>query len=374
MNIKIIFGTLIVATLFTVSCKDENSEKKDSTSELKSDSTIENINPDETHEQINYEEFYAHYAGTIGGVSAEADVFSRDSNIVLVYYSDGNGAQITLTGKIERNGNLALKTMESTEKTGENLSGTFTGKKINGTIRKQGKDTPVELSEDYSESVSFKVYHFEKTEEGKETSYSNTASFYLPNRQEIADSICKYFFDSVKSCADSPEEMLKADHSSFYAMYQESVAAEDFGNNWERNKSSDVVFNDNNLLCYAIHWDEYSGGAHGNYASNFFTFDLKTNKLLKIKDILNNPEDAYWSKRILEGIKAEKGITDEELEGEITEPVLPSDNFYLSRNGIGFYFNAYEIASYAFGASDVYIEFTPEVKSKIKPEILNHLK
>ena len=43
--------------------------------------------------------------------------------------------------------------------------------------------------------------------------------------------------------------------------------------------------------------------------------------------------------------------------GFFTDPVKPTDNFYITGEGIGFFYNQYDIAPYASGSIDVFIPF-----------------
>ena len=44
-----------------------------------------------------------------------------------------------------------------------------------------------------------------------------------------------------------------------------------------------------------------------------------------------------------------------------------NDNFYLMPNGIGFYYNPYEVAAYAVGTTDLFIPFS-EIQAFLQPE------
>jgi len=369
---KLLLAFVIPAILLTA-CKGKDGKDSDSVKLAGNDSSL-NISEITDTVGVSMDEFYAHYKGTLGEKSCEADIFSRDKSIVIVYYTDGSTGTMTLTGKVNAAGDLITESIASTVKSPTSFFGTFKDKKINGLIKESGKETTLTLAEDYTESMSFKAFHYTKEEKLDNSSYSNIYTFYMANNHAIADSICMHFFDNSKTCTASPNTMMKSEDDEFYALYKSSITEDGFGNEWMRNKTSDITFNDNNLLCYAIHWDEYSGGAHGNYASSFYVYDIKTNKRLFLKDILINPNDAFWSDKIFKSILDEKGITEEELRGEVEVPILPNENIYINKGGIGFLYNAYELGSYAFGSSYVYFSLTPEVEKRIKPEILKRLK
>jgi hypothetical protein len=118
-------------------------------------------------------------------------------------------------------------------------------------------------------------------------------------------------------------------------------------------EKSDVVMNENGFLTIEHHTWSYEGGAHGNYANGYTSFDLETGEELTLTDLVKPGYEQRWAALGAAEIKAamhvkpdapltEAGLFEDKL--EIT------DNWYLTPGGIGFCYNPYEIASYAQGA------------------------
>ncbi len=108
------------------------------------------------------------------------------------------------------------------------------------------------------------------------------------------------------------------------------------------------------------HYD-FTGGAHGNESMIYFVFDTKEKKKLELTDIF--PESSMKELSILIEQQIRKQYEIEEniplseylFEDHIT---APSKNFYLTEEGIGFYWNEYEIAPYSAGPVDVEISYS----------------
>lgn len=123
-------------------------------------------------------------------------------------------------------------------------------------------------------------------------------------------------------------------------------------------------------LVYKHFINEFRGGAHGTYATFFLNFDLKTRKLIKLNDIFQPGYEKPLTDLLLNHLMQKTGTASiEELQEKayllITE-MYPSDNFYMSKNGIVFYYNIYEIAPYSSGTTELTLSYD-EVKTLLKP-------
>ena len=77
------------------------------------------------------------------------------------------------------------------------------------------------------------------------------------------------------------------------------------------------------VLVYRVDYNEYTGGAHGNYLTTFLNLDLKTLCPLRLDDLF------------------------------AAEYQDPTENFCLGHEGITFHYNIYEIAPYVMGATEI---------------------
>ena len=123
----------------------------------------------------------------------------------------------------------------------------------------------------------------------------------------------------------------------------------------------------NNLFTYCSQFEEYTGGAHGIYMTYFLNIDLKTMTPIRLEDLFvedykEQVTDLLWNQLMMD----KQATTRKELEdmGYVTIGELePTDNFYLTENGISFFYNVYDIAPYAVGAIEITLPY----------EMLSHL-
>lgn len=115
------------------------------------------------------------------------------------------------------------------------------------------------------------------------------------------------------------------------------------------------------LLAYTLQTEEYTGGAHGMYATLFRNWDLRTLEPLTLADIFQGDYEeeltALLWKRLLEDLKVATREEAEEMGYGVTGDLTPTENFCLGREGITFYYNVYEIAPYATGPTDITLSY-----------------
>lgn len=121
------------------------------------------------------------------------------------------------------------------------------------------------------------------------------------------------------------------------------------------------------LLIYRIDYNEYTGGAHGIYSSTFLNMDLRTLSPIRLDDLfVSDYEEALTDLLWNQLMANNKVATHQELEDmgyATTGDLKPTENFYLSKEGITFYYNVYEIAPYVMGP----------VKITLPYEVMQHL-
>jgi hypothetical protein len=128
-----------------------------------------------------------------------------------------------------------------------------------------------------------------------------------------------------------------------------------------RSMEGSVQFYEKSLLVYKFYYDEYTGGAHGMRAATFLNIDLATKRPLTLDDIFTGEykdslTDLIWNQLMTDNdAKSHEEL--EEMGFGSTGEIVPTDNFYLDKDGITFYYNVYDIAPYAVGETKVTIPF-----------------
>ena len=147
----------------------------------------------------------------------------------------------------------------------------------------------------------------------------------------------------------------------------------DFPGAWYLKDSTAIVYNTADFLCVKNDMENYLGGAHGAYNTTYTNFDMKTGNVLYIKDIFKKGSDSKLSKMIEAAIrkqyevKANEKLTDA---GFFENKIYPNENFAITKDGIDFLFNHYEIAAYALGVIEVKFTYS-ELDGLLNKNMIN---
>ncbi len=199
---------------------------------------------------------------------------------------------------------------------------------------------------------------------------------------EVLKEILNNYF--IANCLDEtytdtdPHEAIKkyADlYTSEYRMDLEPMFLEDQKNNnredeavsfaswydYYQNIESNVQLYEGDLLVYKIQFNEFTGGAHGMERTSFLNIDLKEKRELLLEDIfIEDSSDALIQLLWQQLMTDNKVSTREDLElmgYGLTGDLIPSENFYLDRKGVAFYYNVYEIAPYSMGPVEIRLSY-----------------
>lgn len=142
---------------------------------------------------------------------------------------------------------------------------------------------------------------------------------------------------------------------------------------------SHVQLYQKNLLVYRTRYEEYTGGAHGIYTTTFLNLDLRTLKPIHLDDLFADGYEEALTDLLWNQLMADNRVaTREELENlgyGSTGDLAPTENFYIGRDGITFYYNVYDIAPYVMGATEISLPY--EIMSHLlddTPRILDSVK
>jgi hypothetical protein len=131
--------------------------------------------------------------------------------------------------------------------------------------------------------------------------------------------------------------------------------------NWDLYKLVHVVYNDNFLLSYYLESYAFTGGAHGLGAQDYTVINMKTGKVVLPTDIFvknYEPElTALLTKRLKKMENLQPGDKLSEKSEYFADEIPPNNNFYITGDGIGFFYNHYEIAPYSHGFTNIFLTF-----------------
>lgn len=115
------------------------------------------------------------------------------------------------------------------------------------------------------------------------------------------------------------------------------------------------------LLTYRTYKNEYSGGPHGMYTTEFINLNLSTIQPilldeLFVEDYQETLTELLWYQLALDnGVETRDEL--EEMGYATTGELAPTENFYINEEGITFYYNVYEIAPYSMGPTQITLSY-----------------
>ena len=206
-------------------------------------------------------------------------------------------------------------------------------------------------------------------------------NFAYPSKSSdelLKDTLDKYFIAACfgdKYMGEKPQEVVKQYTEAYISEYRrdlEPMFLEDEKDkenessvgawySYYKGIESHVQLYEKNLLVYRINYNEYTGGAHGIYMTTYLNFDLGLMRPLRLDDIFVGDYQEPLTDLIWNQLMADNGAkTRAELEDMgygSTGEIAATENFYLNKDGVTFYYNVYDITPYAMGPVVVSLPF-----------------
>lgn len=122
-----------------------------------------------------------------------------------------------------------------------------------------------------------------------------------------------------------------------------------------------VLMQNDTYLSIEVNYNEYTGGAHGNYYSDYLIYDLEAETRLTLRDIVKTDVDYMQviNDALLEAVEDKRSrfeygdVIHSWYEG-VEEETL---SFSLQTDGLGIHFQPYEIGPYPEGAPSFLIPY-----------------
>ena len=133
---------------------------------------------------------------------------------------------------------------------------------------------------------------------------------------------------------------------------------------------SEIAYFDGHYLSFCQQEYDYQGGAHGMPLWIGLTFDLETGERLKLSDVIGNSEgelNGIVTEYFAEYINENPEEFWEDALDVVRDEICFESDFYLTEDGIKFYFHPYALSYYAAGFPEVTIPYD-EFEMKISIE------
>ena len=349
--------------------------------------------------------FYKHLKGTVDTFAITMDLVQIKNrstdfgpyNYRGHYYYDKYQQPIAFYGEMDSVGNIILHEASLQDK-----DIAFVGKlDANGSFSGTWRDTsrqrtlPFTLKETNSDgAIALDFYNFnDSLKLWKNSAKSPMAEFdmhcLLPSKS-VETGIATFLKDKIfmnfkgdsleKSYANvSVENLGNAIRDTFFASYLDMLAEEKPDStvealnmlNYAESNSLSIIFNEKGLLSIGYSTYSYTGGAHGNHATNIVTYDLAQKKALTLNDVFLPKYEKTINKALANAVRRQfKMKPNEPLSNNLFDnSIKSSNNFCITSKGILFLYNPYEIAAYVYGEIELFIPFS-EIKSVVNPRFL----
>ena len=151
-----------------------------------------------------------------------------------------------------------------------------------------------------------------------------------------------------KEYEDDYKDLKTADFKESSAMY-----------NMDQSEHILMVYASPKIVTIANSSYVYSGGAHGNYGTSYSSYDLLNKKEILLNDVLTTDGKKKLSSLLAKALRSQFRLkpTSPLTEVLFENKIAPNQNFYITGKGIGFNYNPYEIAAYAYGEINLFIPF-----------------
>ncbi|MFO7446545.1 MAG: DUF3298 domain-containing protein [Ignavibacteriaceae bacterium] len=337
--------------------------------------------------------FYKRFEGTINDkYNITLNLVRIDSALTGNYYYNNRGELINfIRSSMDNIGNIYLEEDAGYDENYNSVTtGIFKGRfitdsRIEGIWEKPdgSKKMAFYLDEKYPEgSVRTDIFHYSRTYTNYGQASIDITNIEIKNyiKADIQDSINSRLsnavlqgitFDESKTYTTTDDLMDDFINTYITTVVSDSVNYTDYIPRYEYNCITKILYNSDYLLSLKKIDYSFLGGAHPNTFIEFLNFDLNSGKLLQLDDIFKHGYNEILNKtgelKFREYFQLE---ADEPLDSAgfwFENGFQLNENFTLTKAGILFLFNAYEIGPYVLGAPEVYIPFS-EIKELIKED------
>ena len=214
-------------------------------------------------------------------------------------------------------------------------------------------------------------------------------NFLYPKQFKTSDDLTRLqqifigtFFRNVDIDNLTPQEAMdfytdnyKKEYKSLSETYYEEIKQLPEGNTpmwywYYMSLHNEILFQNDALLSYAVHYSDYTGGAHGSYNIVYSNIDLQNLTTIAEEDIFVPNYQKTLANIIINRLMIQNDVSTRDGLLEIgffnVDEIFPNNNFFLDDEGVHYAFNQYEIAPYVMGMIEVNIPYE-DLREILKP-------
>lgn len=283
---------------------------------------------------------------------------------IVVGKSAGSGKEANVQGDELQAG----KKEENAQQDGQRAEEGETNAQQDG----QQKDSPFDMSnpvpdEAYTAIVSYQAKKVLESENGLSKAEITVTMPQLTMRSVTAEKINGQLLDFYRSAFEYGISAGEQD-VGFQEESGESTG-EDFHYDYTYEEGYQITFLNEQYLSILAKGYEYAGGAHGMPFWTSLIFDLETGEQVKGKSLFAVSEEQFGEikleayRELIE--QSEEGTYGEDALSVVENSIDFDSGYYLTENGVTFYYDPYALAPYAAGFVEATVPYEklPLVKS-----------
>ncbi|MGC8820616.1 MAG: DUF3298 and DUF4163 domain-containing protein [Fervidobacterium sp.] len=133
-----------------------------------------------------------------------------------------------------------------------------------------------------------------------------------------------------------------------------STSQEDFKSGiqrfpYEAYVKTQLRYNDGKIISFVVYYYGYTGGAHGSTIFDTYNIDIENLRVLKLYDIIQEDAEKVVKQEIVRQIEERKSDFFEDATATVFSKDISTMRFVISKEGITFIFDQYELAPYSTG-------------------------
>ena len=342
--------------------------------------------------------WYKCMKGTIGKYPITMQLHRRGQEYSGYYYYESAQQPIDVSGG-DSSGVLVLRAyipkndIDDDNNNDETFRGRWNGNNYSGTWKMPGKYPSQSFTLIPQASALISDFIIIYTE-GKSKLYpqkkkSPQASFYESSVWPTGNSMIDLFLrkELIKVCngKDSMQEIGEVLLDNKREFFKEYATENKYANrddtadaefmNWETARNVEIIYSSPKIICVSASSSSYTGGAHGNFGTSFYSYDLRNRKQLHLADVINVNDSVSLNLILEQKIRKAFNLksTDQLSTVLFEDSIKANDNFFVTEKGISFNYHPYEIAAYVYGEISLFIPFK-EIKSILKDDFVALIK
>lgn len=123
----------------------------------------------------------------------------------------------------------------------------------------------------------------------------------------------------------------------------------------------------NHIASFSVHYDIYSGGAHGMYNTRYIHIDMDKKAVITLNELIAPGDQERVKAKLWARYVEERRDENDAYQGFVDEKTFRvSDDFYFSANGISFVYPPYELGPFAEGEVELTLAWH-EINELLQP-------